>query len=75
MDNDLFIELYSDPRFEKLIRKIMEQRPQIPAHNPRADNTEEWKAASATQAGFDIWVAYLKVPEELKNVRRTSTAE
>ena len=64
--NDLFIELYSDPRFEALVKEIMKQRPTIPTYDPRSDNTEDWKAASAKQIGFDIWVAYLRVPEELK---------
>lgn len=63
---DLFIELYSDPRFLKLVKEIMRQRPTIPTHTPGLDNTEDWKARSAEQRGFDIWVAFLKVPEEAK---------
>jgi len=65
-NNDLFIELYTDPRFMKLVKEIMKQRPSIPTHNPGSDNTEDWKARSAEQRGFDIWVAFLKVPEEAK---------
>ena len=65
-NKELFIELYSDPRFEVLVKEIMRQRPTIPTYDPRSDNTEAWKAASANQVGFDIWVAYLRVPEELK---------
>jgi len=62
----LIIDLYADPRFVELIKEAMKQRPTIPTYNPGSDNTEDWKAASAKQIGFDTWVAYLRVPEELK---------
>lgn len=65
-NKDLFIELYSDPRFVALIKDILKNRPQIPAHDPRADNTEEWKARSAELSGFDKWITYLRVPQELQ---------
>jgi hypothetical protein len=65
-DKGLAIDLYADPRFYDLVKHIMKQRPTIPTYDPRSDNTEDWKAASAQQIGFDIWVAYLRVPEELK---------
>jgi len=66
LDNkEIFIELYSDPRFTKLIKEILKHRPQIPVHNPGQDNTEVWKSASAEQRGFDTWVTYLRVPQEL----------
>ena len=66
MNKEIFIELYSDPRFMELVKNIMKQRPTIPTYDPRSDNTEAWKAASAAQIGFDIWVAFLRVPEEAK---------
>lgn len=66
VNKELFVELYSDPRFLELIKTTMQQRPTIPTYNPRSDNTEAWKAASAAQTGFDIWVAFLRVPEEAK---------
>lgn len=62
--NELLIELYADPRFEKLIQEIMKHRPVVPNHNPREDNTEEWKAKSAEQRGFDIWCTYFKTLEK-----------
>ena len=64
---ELFVELYSDPRFSALVKEIMRQRPVIPGHDPQKDNTEQWKATSAEQRGFDIWVTYLRVPKEATN--------
>ncbi len=64
MTNEYLIELYSDPRFERLVQEVMKHRPAIPPHDPREDNTELWKSASAEQRGFDIWCAHLKVPKE-----------
>lgn len=67
MNKELFAELYSDPRFVKLVKEALKQRPQIPAYDPKAENTEIWKSVSSEQRGFDIWVTYLRIPEELKN--------
>lgn len=58
---EVLLELYSDERVLKLIREILKQRPQIPMHNVQSDNTEEWKARSHEQRGFDIWLTYLKI--------------
>ena len=67
--SELFLELYSDPRFVQLIQTILKQRPAIPEHDVQTDNTELWKARSAERRGFDLWVTYLNIPEELKHVR------
>lgn len=66
-NKELYLELYSDPRFMSLIKQIMKQRPSLPAHDPKQDNTEIWKAASAEQRGFDVWVTFLRVPKEATN--------
>lgn len=64
-NKELYLELYSDPRFVALVKEIMKRRPTLPPHDPKQDNTEIWKSASAEQRGFDIWTIFLRVPEEL----------
>lgn len=59
-------ELHSDPRFDALMKTILQQRPQIPEYDPVSDNTEIWKSRSAERRGFDIWVAYLQIDKERK---------
>jgi hypothetical protein len=71
MNEDFLLEINSDPRYTQLISEILKQRPVVPLHNPRNDNTEEWKAKSAEQRGFDIWLTYLKI--EVKHATRTNT--
>jgi hypothetical protein len=58
---ELLLELHSDVRVEKLFREILKHRPSVPVHNFKIDNTEEWKARSAEQRGFDIWLAHLNI--------------
>lgn len=62
---EYLIELHSDPRFATLLSEIMKQRPQVPTHIPAngntPDNTEIWKARSAEQRGFDVWLAFLNI--------------
>lgn len=57
-------ELHTDPRFEALMKTILQQRPQIPEHDPASDNTEIWKSRSAERRGFDVWVTYLNLKED-----------
>ena len=57
------LELKTDPRFMSLVETIMNQRPVIPGHDPRNDNTEVWKHESAKKEGFDIWVTFLQLED------------
>jgi len=50
-----------DPNFQAVLKRILAARPVVPAHNPEKDNTEVWKAKSAMQRGFDIWLSILKI--------------
>ena len=61
-------ELKTDPRFISIIEGIMKHRPVIPSHDPRNDNTEVWKHESAKRDGFDIWVTFLQLKPEDRNV-------
>ena len=61
---ELLLELYSDERVIRLFREILKQRPQIPAYNFQKDNSEEWKARSSEQRGFDVWLTYLEINQE-----------
>jgi len=61
MNNEYLLELKTDPRFMSVIETIMDQRPVIPSHDPRNDNTEVWKHESAKKEGFDIWVIFLRL--------------
>jgi hypothetical protein len=47
-------DLGSHPDYQRLLNSAKEKRPVIPAWEPGADNTEQWKDASAMQRGFDI---------------------
>lgn len=61
---EVLLEMYSDVRILKLFKEILTQRPHIPSFDFRKDNTEEWKAKSAEQRGFDIWLTYLNIDLE-----------
>ena len=63
MSNEYLIELKSDPRFMSIVETIMKQRPVIPGHDPRNENTEVWKHESAKKEGFDIWITFLKLED------------
>lgn len=58
---EILLEMYSDERVLRLFREILKQRPVIPVHNFQKDNTDEWKARSHEQRGFDIWLTYLEI--------------
>ena len=46
--------LRQHPFYPMFIESLKKDRPIVPAHNPRADNTEEWKAVSAQVQGYDL---------------------
>lgn len=58
---DLIIQLHSHPFFEELQKDLLSLRPIIPSHDPNRDNTEDWKAKSAQQKGFDVCLAFFKI--------------
>lgn len=60
---EYLMELYTDPRFEALVKEVLKHRPAVPPHDPSNDNTELWKAKSAEQRGFDVWCAFLHTKE------------
>ncbi len=40
--------------FQTIMREVKKQRPEIPPYNHDPDNTEEWKALSNQQRGFEL---------------------
>lgn len=52
------------PEFQALLKEIKEQRPIIPRYIHEPDNTEEWKANSNIQKGFDLVLMYLGEDDE-----------
>jgi hypothetical protein len=51
--NDYLEQLRAQPLFQELMKGIREERPVVPAYSYTDDNTEEWKALSNIQRGFD----------------------
>lgn len=43
---------------------VLSHRPIIPVHDSKKDNTEEWKAISAKQKGFDLCLALFETTKE-----------
>ena len=51
--------LRQSPEFISLMAEIKEARPIIPVYSHSPDNTEEWKANSNVQKGFDLALSFL----------------
>lgn len=50
-----FVEiLRQNETFQKVLQDAKAERPTIPPYNHSPDNTEEWKALSNMQRGFDL---------------------
>jgi hypothetical protein len=50
-----FVEiLRQNETFQVVMKEVKENRPTIPPYNHDPDNTEEWKALSNQQRGFDL---------------------
>ena len=47
------------PEFIALIAQIKEERPIIPVYTHNPDNTDEWKANSNMQKGFNLCLHFL----------------
>ena len=48
-----------NPAFVSLMAEIKQERPIIPVYSHSPDNTEEWKANSNIQKGFDLALGFL----------------
>ena len=51
-------ELRQTIEWQHEVVRVKKSRPVVPAHNPSKYNTEEWKALSAMQQGFDLCLTY-----------------
>ena len=50
-----FVEiLRQNETFQKVLQDAKAERPMVPPYNHNPDNTEEWKALSNMQRGFDL---------------------
>jgi len=56
--SEYLIALRSTAEFQALLAQIKKHRPTIPVYDAQSDNTEEWKANSYTQRGFDLCLTY-----------------
>ena len=52
--NEFLEILRQNETFQKVMSDVKEQRPIIPLATYDPDNTEEWKALSNQQRGFDL---------------------
>ena len=51
--------LRQNETFQTVMREIKKERPAIPPYNHEPDNTEEWRALSNQQRGFDLALSLL----------------
>jgi len=51
--------LRSTQEFQGLLEWMKKERPQIPLYEHNPDNTENWKAMSNQQRGFDLCMTLL----------------
>lgn len=58
---DLLTQLHSHQFFDDMVKDLLSLRPVVPAHDAKSDNTEDWKAKSAQQQGFDLCLAFFKI--------------
>lgn len=52
-------EIWQHPCYQALIDELNSRRPQVPYWNPKEDNTEELKYASAQQKWHDVMMAII----------------
>lgn len=64
MKEDFLTYIKSHPAWPYFQKQLLEQRPILIPHNPRNDNTEEWKSLSAQQRGFDLCCAFFEINKE-----------
>jgi hypothetical protein len=51
---EYLVALRLTPEFQNCLEIINRERPIVPLSNYNPDNTEEWKALSNMQRGFDL---------------------
>lgn len=61
---DLIFQFHQHPYAEHFIQELLAARPVIPPHDAKQDNTEDWKAKSAQQKGFDLCCSFFKIKTE-----------
>lgn len=64
MKNDFLLHMKSHHLWPIFLKDLLSKRPLVPPHNPKVDNTEEWKALSAQQRGFDLCLALFQITKE-----------
>ena len=50
-------EALGDVEYKRLLNKMKDARPAVPAWDGKSDNTDDWKHKSAMQEGFDLCLA------------------
>ncbi len=70
---DFLIEIRMDPRFQTLLKNLIEARPEIPPY-PKVSE-DEWKHASGQKRGYDLALSMFNInlDEEHENARPERT--
>ena len=55
----IIAELWQNPRYRSLIEDLKKRRPVVPYFDPKTNNVEELKAASAAQKWHDVLMAII----------------
>lgn len=53
-------QLWEQPIWREMLERIESKKPSIPRYDPKKDNTEEWKHASAIAKGYELCLAHLR---------------
>jgi hypothetical protein len=64
MKDDFLLYMKSHPLWPIFEKQVLSHRPNVPPHNYKNDNTEEWKFLSAQQRGFDLCLALFQITKE-----------
>jgi len=64
MRDDFLVTIKSHSLWPIFKKELLSKRPIVPVHNPKNDNTEEWKSLSAQQRGFDLCLALFQIDKE-----------
>jgi len=61
--SDLIANIHAHQFFNDFRKDLLTLRPIVPAFDEKADNTEQWKADSMKQQGFDLVLKFLHIKE------------
>ena len=50
-------ETLGEVEYRRLLNKVKDARPTVPAWDGKSDNTDDWKHKSAMQEGYDLCLA------------------